>query len=201
MFRESYQSGLLSVFFSLGSKPLEKWRQQTQNGHIKRLTDEDIQSYVVELIGTNVSTTFITCPGDTKQTLGVRLPILVIVLKNLKKYFTFEVTILDDQNIRRRFRASTFQTTTLVQPFACTMPMKLDEGWNQVQFDLADFTRRAYGTGFVETLQVEIHANCRLRRVYFCDRIYTEEELPKEYKLYLPIRAHSSARSQTGTTR
>ncbi|KAA0189817.1 cilia- and flagella-associated protein 20, partial [Fasciolopsis buskii] len=46
-----------------------------------------------------------------------------------------------------------------------------------------------------------IHANCRLRRVYFCDRVYTEEELPKEYKLYLPIRAHSSARSLTGTAR
>lgn len=26
------------------------------------------------------------------------------------------------------------------------MPMRLDDGWNQVQFNLADFTRRAYGT-------------------------------------------------------
>jgi hypothetical protein len=27
----------------------------------------------------------------------------------LDKYFTFEVQVLDDKNIRRRFRASTFQ--------------------------------------------------------------------------------------------
>ncbi|KAF8569819.1 hypothetical protein P879_03853 [Paragonimus westermani] len=133
-------------------------------------------------------TTFISCPTLPNKTLSIRLPILVIVLKNLKKYFSFEVQILDDQNIRRRFKASTFQTTTSVKPFACMMPIKLDEGWNQVQFDLSDFTKRAYGTNFVECLQIEIHANCRLRRVYFCDRIYAEEELPKDYKLYLPIR-------------
>ena len=29
------------------------------------------------------------------------------------------------------------------------MPMRLDEGWNQIQFNLADFTRRAYGTNYV----------------------------------------------------
>lgn len=37
------------------------------------------------------------------------------------------------------------QASTRVKPFICTMPMRLDEGWNQIQFNLADFTRRAYG--------------------------------------------------------
>ena len=37
------------------------------------------------------------------------------------------------------------QSNTRVKPFICTMPMRLDEGWNQIQFNLADFTRRAYG--------------------------------------------------------
>jgi hypothetical protein len=64
--------------------------------------------------------------------------------------------------------------------------MRLDEGWNQIQFNLSDFTKRAYGTNYVETLRVQIHANCRIRRIYFSDRLYTEEELPNEYKLFLP---------------
>ena len=96
------------------------------------------------------------------------------------------------------------------------MPMRLDEGWNQIQFNLSDFTRRAYGTNYIETLRVQIHANCRirrwvhssswprlaaardtrshtlpmsclLRRIYFSDRLYSEEELPPEFKLFLPI--------------
>jgi hypothetical protein len=66
--------------------------------------------------------------------------------------------------VRRRFRASNYQSTTRVKPFICTMPMRLDEGWNQIQFNLSDFTRRAYGTNYIETLRVQIHANCRIRR-------------------------------------
>lgn len=66
------------------------------------------------------------------------------------------------------------------------MPMRLDEGWNQIQFNLSDFTRRAYGTNYVETLRVQIHANCRIRRIYFSDRLYSEEELPPEFKLFIP---------------
>lgn len=67
------------------------------------------------------------------------------------------------------------------------MPMRLDEGWNQIQFNLADFTKRAYGTNYIETLRVQIHANCRIRRIYFSDRLYSEHELPNQYKLFLPV--------------
>ncbi|KAG7273594.1 hypothetical protein CRUP_019840 [Coryphaenoides rupestris] len=80
-----------------------------------------------------------------------------MIIKNLKKYFTFEVQVLDDKNVRRRFRASNYQSTTRVKPFICTMPMRLDDGWNQIQ------------------------------RVYFSDRLYSEDELPAEFKLYLPV--------------
>ena len=48
-----------------------------RNGHIKRITDQDIQSSVLEIMGTNVSTNYITCPADPKKTLGIKLPFLV----------------------------------------------------------------------------------------------------------------------------
>lgn len=46
------------------------------------------------------------------------------------------------------------------------MPMRLDEGWNQVQFNLADFVKRAYGTTYVETLRVQV--NCFGKKMLFC---------------------------------
>lgn len=250
LFGSSYQSGFLSLLYSIGSKPLSIWGSEggllsggrlegcgrslqigggvmtrrgppakhvqegsrfltprpalhasrrpllaVENGHIKRLTDEDIQSSVLEVAGANVSTAYITCPADPAKTLGIKLPFLVMIVKNLNKYFTFEVTVLDDKNVRRRFRASNYQvrgravalrgcwpcradrrrisrfsgskaragacadalrtrlrnashlrwcpltcppclalqSTTRVKPFICTMPMRLDEGWNQVR--------------------------------------------------------------------
>ena len=150
-------------------------------------------------MGTNVSTNYITCPADPKRTLGIKLPFLVMIIKNLKKYFTFEVQVLDDKNVRRRFRASNYQSTTRVKPFICTMPMRLDEGWNQIQFNLSDFTRRAYGTNYIETLRVQIHANCRIRRIYFSDRLYSEDDLPPEFKLFLPIQKQAGGEPQQQT--
>jgi hypothetical protein len=55
-----------------------------RNGHIKRITDPDIQSSVLEIAGTNVSTTYVTCPADPKQTLGIKLPFLVMIIKNVR---------------------------------------------------------------------------------------------------------------------
>jgi len=119
MFKNAFQSGFLSILYSIGSKPLQIWDKKVRNGHIKRITDNDIQSLVLEIEGTNVSTTYITCPAgkgiqylfyllqkynfskkicfipnlDPKKTLGIKLPFLVMIIKNLKKYFTFEVQV------------------------------------------------------------------------------------------------------------
>lgn len=98
MFKNTFQSGFLSILYSIGSKPLQIWDKKVRNGHIKRITDNDIQSLVLEIVGTNVSTTYITCPADPKRTLGIKLPFLVMIIKNLKKYFTFEVQVRNNSN-------------------------------------------------------------------------------------------------------
>lgn len=186
MFKNTYQNGLLSIFYSCGSAPLALWDMEVHNGHIKRLTDNEVNSIVLEIVSTNVAVTYITCPKNN-QTLGIKLPFLVMIVKNLKRYFSFEITVLDDKNMRRRFKISNFQSTTKIKPFCTTMPIGLAGGWNQIQFNLADFTRRAYSSQYVETLRVQVNANVRIRRIYFSDRLYTEEELPQDYKLYLPL--------------
>lgn len=44
----------------------------------------------------------------------------------------------------------------------------------------------------------QIHANCRIRRVYFSDRLYSEDELPAEFKLYLPVQNKAKVRQPFG---
>jgi len=34
--------------------------------------------------------------------------------------------------------------------------MRLDAGWNQIQFNLSDFARRAYGTNYIETHRIQV---------------------------------------------
>lgn len=81
-----------------------------RNGHIRRVADEYLQSSVVEIVGTNVSSNYISCPADPRLTLGLKLPILVRIIKNM--YFSFEVQVLDDKNVRRRFRVSNYQISS-----------------------------------------------------------------------------------------
>lgn len=194
MFRGQFQSGILSILYSLGTKPLQLWDKKVRNGHIKRISDEDIQSLVLEILGTDVRTIFITLPADPIIPLGIKLPFLVLIIKNLKKHFTFEVQVLDDRSVRRRFRASNFQTTTRIKPYICTMPLRLEDSWNQVQINLLDFVRKTFGTNYVETLRIQIHGNCRIRRIYFSDRVYAEDQLPTEFKLFQPI--HKCAKTE-----
>ena len=189
MFRNTFQSGLLSILYSIGSQPLQLFEAKVKNGVIKRLTDEEIKSLVIEIKSSNVSTTYITCPKIDKS-LGIKLNYFVMIVKNMERFFTFEVEIIDDTQAKRRFRASNYQSQTRVRDFICTMPLKLDSGWNHITLNLSDFTRRAYGTNYVETSRVTVNANCRLRRIYFSDRQYSDEELPAEFKLYLPIQGN-----------
>merc|ERR1719295_2288875 len=44
-------------------------------------------------MGANVSTTYISCPVSPSKTLGIKLPFLVMIIKNVKKYFTFFMII------------------------------------------------------------------------------------------------------------
>ena len=71
MFKNAFQSGFLSILYSIGSKPLAIWDKKVRNGHIKRITDNDIQSLVLEIEGTNVSTTYVTCPAGLVRSNGI----------------------------------------------------------------------------------------------------------------------------------
>jgi hypothetical protein len=216
-----------------------------------------------------VTTTTATCPAPSAfptpaaaaAGLGVRLPVLVLLVKAFPgEPFTLEVALRDDAGRARRLRASTFQSVPRVAPAVAALPLRLPEGWAALAFDLHDFCRRAYGTGFAEATRVtvrdlwgafvwdcfsglgglggapwapwsarveilknlsallwiagrlstqpppthphpptqQIHANCRLRRVYFAARAAPEAELPPEFRLYLPRAAGGRAGAGAG---
>lgn len=187
MFRNAYQKGgFLTVFYAIGGSPLKYWKSQTRSGHCKRIIDEDLNSSALELLGTNVSTCLITTPVLPYHSLGIKMPFITIIMKNLQKNCTFEIEIRDHENQLRRFQASNFQPHTRTNMFITQMPLRLDSGWNKIEINLADFTHRAYGTRYVETVRIRVNANIRLRRIYFTDQLYTEEKKPREYRLFVP---------------
>lgn len=208
LFRGAFQNGFLSIFYSVGSKPLELWDKQLRTGYLKRVVDYEIRSQTIEMMSNNVNTTFMTTPPGAYQSLGIRLPVLVLVVKNLNRYFLFEVQIMDDTNTRRRFKVCNYTPSVKIRPFSCEVPLKMEEKWNQVTVNLQEMTRKSFGTGYVETIRVQVHANCRLRRIYFCEKNFGEEDVPADFRTFVlgsnrfnENEAESSAQSSTGQSR
>jgi len=92
--------------------------------------------------------------------------------------------ILDNENIRRRLRLSNYHSTTKKSTFMITMPMCMDEGWNQLNLKLDEITSYSFKTTYVETVRVQVHANCRLRRIYFSNQQYKDDQLPNAYRMH-----------------
>lgn len=67
------------------------------------------------------------------------------------------------------------------------MPLEMDNGWNEIVFNLEEYTEKAFGSKFVHCERVQINANCRLARVYFNDSVKSEDEIPAEYKLFMRV--------------
>lgn len=194
------------------------------------------------------STTYITCPADPKKTLGIKLPFLVMIIKNLKKYFTFEVQVqAQNQNVffffftwfvedfrkgdwwfyftpitsrcwMTKMFGGVFERVTIrARRVWSPLSAQCLWGWTTDGTRSSSTCRTSLGGRTEPTISrrcvyrsvsasssqkrllfrksdpfffwfcFQIHANCRIRRVYFSDRLYSEDELPAEFKLYLPV--------------
>uniref|UniRef100_M4BKY9 CFA20 domain-containing protein n=1 Tax=Hyaloperonospora arabidopsidis (strain Emoy2) TaxID=559515 RepID=M4BKY9_HYAAE len=199
MFAQTCQSGFISLLYSIGARPLQLCEKHEETpGSIRRVLDDEVQSSVVELLADNLVHTWIRFPSasdeDQEQqqlssmpwntSLHIRLQHLVLVLKNLGQHISLEVQMADDQGTRRRFRFSTFQTKTAVHPQITLLPLRLDEGWNQLQLDLVDLALCCYNARYAHTISVQLHASCRVRRIYFAEQMFSEAQLPAEFRLY-----------------
>ncbi|KAI8053736.1 Cilia/flagella-associated protein 20/WDR90/C3orf67 [Syncephalis plumigaleata] len=118
------------------------------------------------------------------QSLGIRLPFAILLVKNMNKYFSLELGIRDHRRILRRFRLANYQKEASITNDLCVLPLQLDNGWNQLRVDMPHLIQRAYGGTFNECVYLRVHANCRLRRIYFTNQLLAEDQLPPEFKLY-----------------
>lgn len=116
MFRNTYQKGFLTVFSSTGSKPLATWTSHVKNGHIKRITDSELSSLALEMIGRNVATTYICTPCPGFCSLAIKLPFLTLIVKNLKKFFTFEIQVFYLQCVPRLYFFNILDATDTRRP-------------------------------------------------------------------------------------
>ena len=70
-----------------------------------------------------------------------------------------------------------------VEGHLCELPVVLGKGWQYVAVDLADVTRKAFGAEYYAAIQVRVAASCKLFRLYFAGREYSDIELPAHLRV------------------
>jgi hypothetical protein len=66
---------------------------QIRKGAVKKVEDEMLKGLTIEIQGFNPMNNFITTPVGIHQTLGIRLPNMVMLVKNLRKMFLFDIMV------------------------------------------------------------------------------------------------------------
>ncbi|KAJ1678542.1 hypothetical protein EV182_003844 [Spiromyces aspiralis] len=202
MFKSIFQSGVLCILHCRGNKQLQLWEVHdarddesddcTQYGRLMRhftpsvvLVEDNILGIsVIGLYSPKIRDCYISCPSGN-ETLGIKLPKLMMAVRNLNHHFSMEVEVKDARGLVFRFRASTYQERTIVTPDLCVMPLRLEAGWNQAVIDFAQLCREVYSATFTEVNRVTLHPNLHVHHIIFSDRIIPEDELPQEFKLQI----------------
>ncbi|CAK9813903.1 Cilia- and flagella-associated protein 20 [Anthophora quadrimaculata] len=183
--------GYVSLLYSISDKPLEYWsKQHSQSGRIRKILDSDLLENVIEIqdfeqphgYGTSI-----ICPPDSSQFLNIELPILVIVIKNLNLQCRIQVQVVDTKNCLHHFQFTNAENERQSSKgVICRVKVKLETGWNKLELNLSNLLQTAFKSDYAVTQRLQICGNCRLRRIYFIDKHYDDEEVcPKLYQRFL----------------
>ncbi|CAG7718346.1 unnamed protein product, partial [Allacma fusca] len=84
--------GVRSLFYSADPNPLTLWERNVPSGNLHTVSDTSIHCDVIELTAENASENFIAIPVQPFGNLHIKQPIFVMIVKNIHRWFTFEMT-------------------------------------------------------------------------------------------------------------
>jgi hypothetical protein len=167
MFSHHFQQGGLGVelFSSSGKNPVKEWKV-TQNVH--RVYDKTVKGFVYLL--DKGSTTQMSIPPDSKESLGILQPLLVLQIRlQHGKHFGFELIVIDDRNQRRRMYFSTIFRDFESNDFHVQIPLELNnhDGWNNLVIDMNSIVSTcSRGSRFHSLEYVCVKPVCRIRKIF-----------------------------------
>ncbi|XP_057331297.1 cilia- and flagella-associated protein 20-like [Microplitis mediator] len=173
---------------SVIENPLVQWSKFISlDGKIKRVKDNLLKNdRVIEVIGKSERSnskdyipTSLICPADPEASLDIKLPVLVLVLKNLKLEGKIEFQIIDECNCRRRFVLVANTAREKIQKITATtafIPLVLADNWNKVEINLITLCKGVYSTDYKSFQRIVLHPNFRFRRVYLHDHHYQDND-------------------------
>lgn len=156
---------------------IDGWAQFTQNDSVQSAVNQCDEYVELLTLGKNDELQLVF-PASETQSIETALPILNVYLEHIHRFFAIEILVLTTEG-ERRLRYTNKSTTVRITPEDAVIPVVPIEGWNRLQIDLLHAVQRLWpGSTLDRTISVALMPNCRLKRVFFSDRIRDNHELP-----------------------
>lgn len=153
------------------------------DGRINLVKDLEVKAHCAELTcaGDN-ETCAISFPDDT-QFIGTTHPFFTLHLKNIDRFVTITIELEATDGTKKTLKCSNHQSVVRLSANQASIPLDLQPGWNKVVLNLEDLVQRIFKARYAQCLRVKIHANCRLRRIFFSDQNYRNADLPSSLRV------------------
>jgi hypothetical protein len=123
-------------------------------------------------------------PHDS-QFIGCALPVLNMHVKNLQRYFSFEVEVEDTQGRLFVLALSNAQSALVrLRLDGASLPLTLRDGWNKLTIDLAALTHTCFSATFAQVHRVRLHASAWVRRIFFSADAFPDFALPPSLRVF-----------------
>ena len=116
---------------------------------------------------------------------------LSLHLRNLDKFVSFEVCVVDELAKTRIFKVGNRRSHAVIsneketnadgvetELSICELPLAIGSGWQMCCVDMVDLCQSAFGTSRPNVLSVTLRGNCRVSKVFFHKEKYADAEMP-----------------------
>ena len=178
---DSSTPSIISLMHSLDENLLCDVGRYPPTGIIKRVKDEDLNSATIEITGSNCQNNYFFIPKMATSILSANQNFkhLILFLKPVSKYFSFEFSILDQHNSVKIIRMSSQVNIPKINGDTYVTPLKMEIGWNKISLDLSELCKKCFKCNFKQMARFQINANFRIRRIFLAEENYNDEKLAK----------------------
>jgi hypothetical protein len=124
---------------------------------------------VIELLGQDSKITFFV---DSPQRY------LVLNFKTMDRFLSIALTCLDDTGEMKSITITNRASFITADRKTCKVPLVIEEGWQYLCLDLEDMLANAFAASHAVCKEVMVFGSCRLSKLYFQSKLYSDVELP-----------------------
>ena len=106
------------------------------------------------------------------------LPYLVLQLRDMDRFTSVQLTLVDTNKRVRRYTVGNKQTMVRVKGDSATAPLLLVPGWNYIPLHLPAIMQEAFGAEFAYCKEIVVTSTVRVGRIFFQDSMYEDAQLP-----------------------